>query len=125
MDAAHPDMFIDYQRMADEFRTIQQRMAELTATAESDDGLITATVGGAGELLELELDPRIYRVADSAALAAAITGTVRRAAESAKQQGFDLVRSFLPPTSTPDTADLRFDPLLHGLAEKSTGEWSR
>ncbi|WP_158848873.1 YbaB/EbfC family nucleoid-associated protein [Saccharothrix deserti] len=59
-----------YRRLADDLRAVQQGvqqgMAEIRATADSPDGLITATVGGRGELLDLEPNPRVYR--DSAAV---------------------------------------------------------
>src|SRR4051812_40181107 len=48
---------------------MQRQLPELRVTAESDDGLIRATVGPRGELLDLRLDHRIYRDMDADALA--------------------------------------------------------
>ncbi|WP_163572785.1 YbaB/EbfC family nucleoid-associated protein [Fodinicola feengrottensis] len=55
----------------------------MEATAESPDGLVAATVNSSGDVVELELDDRVYRTSDSAALAAAITQTIRAAASIA------------------------------------------
>jgi DNA-binding protein YbaB len=65
---------------------LRERMADISATAESDDGLISATTDGHGRLLDLELDRRLYRVPDSRRLAAAITGAVGEAADRARDE---------------------------------------
>ncbi|MGV9295512.1 YbaB/EbfC family nucleoid-associated protein [Amycolatopsis sp. NPDC003676] len=102
-------------RMAAGIRAAQQRMGEIRAVAESDDGLVGATVGGSGELLELWLDPRVFRRPDSAALAGDITATVRRAAALAADEGFEILEKYLEPGASPENADLRFGPLLREL----------
>jgi DNA-binding protein YbaB len=66
--------------------TLQQRVRVTTASVDSDDGLITVTVGGPGELLDVRLDARIYRVADARRLAAEITNTARAAVDSVRGQ---------------------------------------
>ncbi|MEV7551825.1 YbaB/EbfC family nucleoid-associated protein [Amycolatopsis sp. NPDC089917] len=110
-----PDLYADYEQLAEDVRLMQRRMAGIRATAESGDGLISATVGGAGELLELSLDPRIYRTADSAALAKDITDTIHEAAGLSAEQGLAIAAGFLPPGMDADAADLRFDPVLRRL----------
>jgi DNA-binding protein YbaB len=65
---------------------LQQELRELKVTAKSPDGYVTATVGARGQLLKLDLDPRIYRRPDSAALAGTITETVQRAVADAGEQ---------------------------------------
>jgi DNA-binding protein YbaB len=57
----------------------QARLREVRETATSPDGLVTATVGGRGELLELRLDERVFRRSDSRWLAGAIVTTAHRA----------------------------------------------
>lgn len=116
-----PDMRAEYGQLAGHIRSTQQRMAEIRATAESDDGLIGVTVGGSGELIELWLDPRIYRAPDSAALAQDITDTFRRAVTQSQEEVIAIVASFLPDGATPENTDLRFDPLLHELDRKLGG----
>jgi DNA-binding protein YbaB len=98
-------------------RTVQDQLADVRATAESDDGLITATVGGRGELLTLDLDPRIYRTPDSRALATAITTTIRRARREAADRAATLTRRALSRDDDP-----AFDPLLRRLERDIKGE---
>ena len=81
------DMHAEYERMARDVRSLRARLGEIRAGAESDDGLITAVAGGSGQLLELRLDPRIYRAPDSAGLARAITDTIHEAVRRAQREG--------------------------------------
>ncbi|MEV0133273.1 YbaB/EbfC family nucleoid-associated protein [Dactylosporangium sp. NPDC050688] len=111
------DLFAQHKKMAEDIRAVRQRMLEIRATAESDDGLISVTVDATHDIVELRLDPRIYRAPDSAALAKAIIATVRRAVRVAEDEAFAIVRVLLPEEATPGSADLRFDPLLHELDE--------
>lgn len=103
------------ERRAETIREIQKEMAGITGTAESDDGLISATTGVRGQLQSLELDPRIYRKPDSTALAAEITKTVRAAAEEAGSMAFAATVKLLSDGATQDGTDLAFGPLLHEL----------
>lgn len=112
------DMRAEYERMAEDVRSMRARLGEIRAAAESADGLISAVVGGSGELLELRLDPRIYRTTDSAALARAITDTLHRAGQCARDQGLAIAARFLPDDT--DCADLTFDPVLCAL-DRVTG----
>lgn len=105
----------EYEQLAEDVRILQRRIAETRETADSADGLVTATVGGHGELVELWLDPRIYRTPDSAALAATITDTIHQAARQAEEQVFAAAAKFLPEDATPASTDLKLDPFLHQL----------
>ncbi|MDA3647202.1 YbaB/EbfC family nucleoid-associated protein [Saccharopolyspora indica] len=66
--------------------SLRDQVRTAAATADSEAGLITATVGGRGQLLDLRLDPRIYRVSDSTRLATEITATVREAIDQVRAQ---------------------------------------
>ena len=90
-----------YRRFADDLRAVRQGMAGIRASADSPDGLVTATVGARGELLTLELNPRVYRESDAAALSGRITATVAEAVRLAQDQVVALTRRVMPP---PDTA---------------------
>lgn len=81
---------VRFERLADEIRTIQRELAEVVEVAESDDGLIVATVNARGDLTELEVDPRVFRQPDSKALSEAITGVYRSARAAADARAFDL-----------------------------------
>ncbi len=90
----------DYEILRQDLITLREGIKEVREAATSPDGLVTATVGSRGELLDLSLDPRIYRTTDSAALAETIKATVKAAAGAASAQMIELARPFLPaPTS--------------------------
>lgn len=105
----------EYEQLAEQVRDLRRVIAETRETADSADGMVAATVGGSGELVELWLDPRIYRSPDSAALAATITDTIRQAVRQVEEQVFAAAKKFLPDDATPETTDLKLDPFLHQL----------
>ncbi|MCT2586302.1 YbaB/EbfC family nucleoid-associated protein [Actinophytocola gossypii] len=78
------DAIVD--RVLDEIGAAKRAIAEVEASADSPDGLVTATVNGGGELVELELDPRIYREHDTRALATRIRAAVGEAHALAGQR---------------------------------------
>ncbi|MCF6421164.1 YbaB/EbfC family nucleoid-associated protein [Amycolatopsis tucumanensis] len=85
-----------YRRLRDDLLEIRSRVADVTATAESPDGLISATVAGRGELTGLRIDPRLYRSPDSTALAASILDTIRDAVDDSREQIAEITREYLP-----------------------------
>lgn len=115
-------LYADYTKLASDVREMQRKLAETRASAESPDGFIRVTVGGRGELLELELNPRIYRSIDSVALAADIKDTIQAAVESARLTAFELNRPFLPHDAQVSNIDLDFDPFLHQLDRQRKGQ---
>jgi DNA-binding protein YbaB len=76
-------------------RSVLEKLADVEASARSDDGLIEAFVGGRAELTRLVLDPRVFRGCHSVALAGDIADTVRRAGERAAAQVAELTRTAL------------------------------
>jgi DNA-binding protein YbaB len=78
----------------------QRRVFEVTGTAWSDDRLIKAVVGPRGQLIDLDIDPRIYRRPNSRALAMTIVATVRAATDEAMAKTQQILDEQLP-------ADLR------------------
>jgi DNA-binding protein YbaB len=81
--------------LAERLQTMRGQLRDIRATEYSPDGLITAVVGGRGELLELELDPRILREQNASALAESIMDTVRAAAAAAGRESVRLAESLL------------------------------
>jgi DNA-binding protein YbaB len=75
---------LDHRRWRDRIRALRDLVDELTVCAYSDDGLVSATVSGRGELLALTLDPRVYRASDSRRLAESIMNTVRDATDQVR-----------------------------------------
>jgi DNA-binding protein YbaB len=104
---------MDYPRFRSRLVELQSRLPEVRETAESADGLITVTLGARGELLALELDPRIYRTTDAAALAQDILDTVRRAADAVRERVKKLTTEAFGESDTGD--DPAFGPVLGRL----------
>lgn len=86
----------DLQRTIDNAAQTRQQMLEVTGTAWSDDRLIKAVVGPRGQLIELEIDPRIYRTPNSKALSATIMSTVKAAIEDANKKTRDIMDKVMP-----------------------------
>jgi DNA-binding protein YbaB len=89
-------MFGDLKRAWSELDDVQKRMLKVTGVAWSDDRTIKAVVGPRGHLLELEIDPRVYRKPNSKALSAVIVATVRSAVEDATRQTKAILDESLP-----------------------------
>jgi DNA-binding protein YbaB len=86
----------EYARIRAGLGDLQQKLRQITATVKSEDGFVTATVGPRGQLIKLDLDPRIYRRPDSKQLAATITKTIQRATADAMAQVTEACKPFLP-----------------------------
>jgi DNA-binding protein YbaB len=110
----HPGDGVDGAWRAADLRTLPERIAGVRETAESDDGLVNVTVDGHGQLLDLSLDPGVYRRTDPVALAREITETAHRATALAGRRMLELTRSAGDPEPA-DDADPAFDPLLREL----------
>jgi DNA-binding protein YbaB len=76
--------------------TVQQRLMGLTGVAWSKDGLVKAVVGPRGHLVELEIDPRVYRTPNSKQLGASVLETVAAATKDVADQVDDVLREQLP-----------------------------
>jgi len=86
----------EYNRQARELRTAYDRLAELTATAESRDGLVRVTVGPRGQVRDIELDPRVYRKLSPSQLARAIMEQIGGATEQVADRTKELMAPFMP-----------------------------
>lgn len=105
----------EYEQLAEDVRALQRAIEEVRETADSADGLVSATAGGNGALIELWLDPRVYRGPDATALASTITDTIHQAVRQAEEQVFAVAKKVLPDDATLAGTDLKFDPFLHVL----------
>ncbi|GAA4698667.1 YbaB/EbfC family nucleoid-associated protein [Phytohabitans rumicis] len=117
----------EYQRLAAQVRALRDGVDGISATAYSPDGLITAVVGGRGELLDLVLDPLIGRDQDATALAEAIAETIRDAAGQATQEATRLTERLVGERSGRH-ADPTYGPVLYVLdGERERGKrlWER
>ncbi|WP_433165246.1 YbaB/EbfC family nucleoid-associated protein [Kribbella sp. CA-247076] len=97
-----------------ETHRIRDSVAGTTGSAESPDGLVEATVGVYGELVELILDPRVFRTPDADALAEQIRSVVNEA-RAAAQDGVrrDLAKYLAADADGP--AGLAFQPFTRLL----------
>ena len=94
--AAFGEMVGDLKRSLDNVGDAQKKLMRVTGTAWSDDRLVKAVVGPRGQLIELELDPRIYRKPNSKLLSATIVDTVRKAVEQAMAKTEEIMEESLP-----------------------------
>lgn len=98
-----------------EVERIHRELAEVRVTADSADGVVTATAGHLGDLRELRIDPKGYRVRDARALAEGVLDTAGAAADRATRAAFEVAAALLPAHAAPGDVDLVFDPVLREL----------
>jgi DNA-binding protein YbaB len=97
---AHIDeMLGQYRRLRDNVGRMQRELADLTATVQSPDGAVRATVGPRGELLKLEINPRAQRALDSVTLAEVIVATARKAGADVAMRMRQVVEPNLPDSA--------------------------
>ncbi len=109
---------VEYERIAEQVRAMRDGIEDIRATTHSDDGLVTAVVGGRGELLELALDSRVFREQDAAGLAETILAAVREAAAEAEQEAVRFAERLVSPRRRGAEVDPVFDPVLHLLDKR-------
>lgn len=103
-------------------RNTQAAVEEIRATAESEDGMVRVTASGPGQVLDIELDPRIYRTPDSTGLAQSIMSTIQDAVGKAEQDAVKACAKLLPDLDADaDAFDVKFGPALHELDELAAG----
>jgi DNA-binding protein YbaB len=105
----------DLDRLRGGMQTLQQKLHQITATAKSDDGFITAVVGPRGQLIRLDIDARIYRRPDSRQLATSITKTIQAATADAMQQVADACKPYMPEADIQAHLELDLDGMRHKL----------
>ena len=73
------------QRMQQQMAQKQAELAEKTVTAQSGGGMVTATVNGAHELLELSIDPDVIDPEDKEMLEDMVVAAVNQAMQQAEE----------------------------------------
>ncbi|WIM99926.1 YbaB/EbfC family nucleoid-associated protein [Actinoplanes oblitus] len=103
----------------------QRQVLTVTGTATSPDGLITVVVGPRGQLVDLRIDPRVYRQPNAGALAATILATARAAVEQAVEKTAAIVDAKLPKVDQilPPGAERPFD--VRQLLRQHDGDLKR
>jgi DNA-binding protein YbaB len=112
----------EYTRLAEQAKAMRDNIDEIRGTGYSADDLVTAVVDGRGTLVELDLDPRIYRDRNATELATKIVAAVHEATEDAERKLVELVEKLLPPNQRGSDVDPMFDPAEHLLSEASAAE---
>lgn len=105
-------MVDDLQRARENMGESQRKMMAVRGEARSKDRLVRVVVGPRGQLVDLELDPRVFRTPDSKALAAVIMNTVRDAIEDSQRQIRDIRDDLLPKDLRAVSEQLRTGPDL-------------
>jgi len=90
------EMLSELRRSMDQLPETQKQLTKLTGTAWSPDRMVKAVVGPRGQLVELELDPRIYRRPNSTALAATIVATVQEAVADVMRRSNEIIDDIVP-----------------------------
>ncbi|MDQ4038113.1 MAG: YbaB/EbfC family nucleoid-associated protein [Actinomycetota bacterium] len=106
------------QKLTTEGPEIHHRARAVQVTEKSPDGFISVTVGARGELIRLDLDPRIYRRPDSRQLADEITNAIKAAGAKAQEQVLDLFEPLIPR----EELQLHMDGDLEGVLERMAGQ---
>lgn len=111
-----------FQKMATEGPKLQERARTIQVTEKSPDGLISATVGARGELIRLDLDPRIYRQPDSRELADTITDTIKAAGVKAQEQVLEVFEPLVPREEMQLHMDGNIEGVLERMADQMHGK---
>lgn len=109
------DVFGQYQRLRSGLDDLQEKLAEMRVSAESEDGLIKATVDPRGQLIDLRLDRHVYRDMDPDQLSRTIVTTAAKAVARTTEQVTELMAEYLPADSGAMrfVRDNDFSSLLH------------
>jgi len=90
------ELLEQYRQVRDNLGRMQQEMTELTATAQSEDEMVKATVDYRGELTKVEINPRAFRAVDSVTLGESIVATARAATRDVRRRVQELVTPSMP-----------------------------
>ncbi|SCX45753.1 Conserved DNA-binding protein YbaB [Klenkia marina] len=110
-----------FESMVAEAPALLAKAKAVQVTEKSRDGLVTVTVGPQGDLVRLDLDPRIYRRPDSRELADTITATVQKAAAAARDQVVDTFSAVVPPEQMRATLDGDLDQVIGDMHRRTRG----
>jgi DNA-binding protein YbaB len=80
---------------------MQRKLEALNVSTRSEDGYVVTTVDARGRLVQVDLDPRIYRSPNAGALGALIVETYQRAVEKIDGDVEKILKEFLPADMDP------------------------
>lgn len=111
-----------FSRMQEEALELHEQARGIRVTETSADALVSATVGARGDLIRLDLDPRIYRRPDSRQLADSITETIGRAAAKARERVVEIFAPLIPPEQMEAHLEGDVETAMRQLADRMTGK---
>jgi DNA-binding protein YbaB len=109
------EMLAGYRRSREQLGTVQRALAGIQKSASSEDGLITATVDGHGQLVGLVIVESAYRRLRPHELAQRIVELTAAAAVAAARAAGEAIAPVLPRDTDPEA-------LLRGTADLSAAD---
>jgi DNA-binding protein YbaB len=91
------DMLAHLKKSAASLPKTRERMMSVTGVSWSDDRMVKVVVGPRGQLVDLEIDPRVFRNPNAAELSAKILGTAQEAVRKVSDQMQEIMTEQLPP----------------------------
>ncbi len=85
------------QQMQQQLAAAQQELAEVRVMGSAGGGLVTATVNGAGQLLEIRIDPKAIDADDPAETAETLSDLVLAAVRDAERAASELQQEKMGP----------------------------
>ncbi|GAB2448376.1 hypothetical protein GCM10027187_14620 [Streptosporangium sandarakinum] len=122
MQAYAEELRATFTRLQERGPEIHRQARAVQVTEKSRDGLVSATVGARGDLIRLDLDPRIYRRQDSRELADVITDTVHRATEKARARVVELFEPLVPGEQMKEHLEGDLESVLERMAAQMLGK---
>ncbi|SFB40645.1 hypothetical protein SAMN05216266_11097 [Amycolatopsis marina] len=87
----------DLKKSMERIPDTQEQMLELSGTAWSEDRMVKVVVGPRGQLVDLEIDPRVLRNPDTQTLRSTILTTNEQAVREVVTQAHELMAGQIPP----------------------------
>ena len=122
MRAYAEELRATFLRLQEEGPATHEKARAVQVTEKSPDGLVCATVGPRGDLIRLDIDPRVYRRPDSRELADSITETIHRAAEKAQAKVVELFAPLIPAEQMRAHLDGDLERVLEQMAAQMLGK---
>ncbi|GLY64819.1 YbaB/EbfC family nucleoid-associated protein [Amycolatopsis taiwanensis] len=94
------DMLEQLKKITESLPKTRERMFEITGVAWSPDRMVKVVVGPRGQLVDLEIDPRVFRRPDATQLRATILDASSAAIRDVTGQLKELMEDQFPPEFT-------------------------
>ncbi|NIH81469.1 YbaB/EbfC family nucleoid-associated protein [Amycolatopsis viridis] len=107
MNPALISMLEQIKKATEELPKTGERMMKLTGVGWSPDRMVKVVVGPRGQLADLDIDPRVFRKPDAAALKAAIMAASREAVIDVNTQRQEIMAGQFPSDANQLQHELR------------------